>query len=91
MRGIWALQPRFEQRTGKRPQRLLANPRFRAAYDFLLLRGESGEVPEELCQWWTEFQTLEPEERDRRAEGGRRPRKRRRRRSPRGASGEATG
>ncbi|HKJ08467.1 MAG TPA: polynucleotide adenylyltransferase PcnB [Gammaproteobacteria bacterium] len=91
MREIWALQPRFEQRTGKRPQRLLANPRFRAAYDFLLLRGESGEVPEELCQWWTEFQTLEPEERDRRTEGGRPPRKRRRRRSPRRTSGEATG
>ncbi|MEJ2644995.1 MAG: polynucleotide adenylyltransferase PcnB [Gammaproteobacteria bacterium] len=90
MREIWALQPRFEQRTGKRPQRLLGNPRFRAAYDFLLLRGESGEVPEELCQWWTEFQTLEPEERDRRTEGGA-PRKRRRRRSPRRASGEAAG
>ena len=41
---IWALQPRFEQRAGQRPFRLLEHPRFRAAYDFLVLRCESGEL-----------------------------------------------
>ena len=61
MREIWLLQPRFEQRQGKRPLRLLAHPRFRAAYDFLLLRGQSGEVDAELCQWWTDIQEENPE------------------------------
>ncbi len=53
---IWALQPRFEKRAGKVPYRLLEQPRLRAAYDFLLLRAESGEAPQELADWWTEFQ-----------------------------------
>jgi poly(A) polymerase len=53
---IWSLQPRFEQRAGARPFRLLEHPRFRAAYDFLALRGESGEVSADLVDWWTRFQ-----------------------------------
>ena len=55
---IWLLQPRFEQRMKKRVFRLLAHPRFRAAYDFLVLR--AGESPEmaELAAWWTEAQTV---------------------------------
>ena len=53
---IWSLQPRFEQRAGSRPYRLLEHERFRAAYDFLALRGESGEVPRALVDWWTRFQ-----------------------------------
>jgi poly(A) polymerase len=53
---IWSLQPRFEQRAGGRPFRLLEHPRFRAAYDFLVLRAESGEMPQELADWWTLFQ-----------------------------------
>jgi poly(A) polymerase len=60
---IWALQPRFEQRGGQRPYRLLEHPRFRAAYDFLLLRAESGEVPTELGEWWTRFQDVDDDER----------------------------
>ncbi len=52
---IWALQPRFEQRAGARPFRLLEHERFRAAYDFLALRAESGEVPADLVAWWTCF------------------------------------
>ena len=55
IKDIWALQPRFEQRTGKRPYALLEQPRFRAGYDFLLLRGESGEIDAELAQWWSDF------------------------------------
>ncbi len=53
---IWALQPRFEQRAGTRPARLLEHPRFRAAYDFLTIRAESGEAPAALVDWWTRFQ-----------------------------------
>jgi len=57
MREIWHLQPRFRYTRGKRPMRLLGHPRFRAGYDFLCLRGRSGE--DDLvasCQWWTEYQ-----------------------------------
>jgi len=53
---IWLLQPRFEQRLRKRVFRLLTHPRFRAAYDFLVLRaGESAEIAE-LGIWWTQAQ-----------------------------------
>ncbi len=55
MKEIWAMQPRFEQRAGKRPYSLVAHPRYRAGYDFLLLRCESGEIPVEIGDWWTEF------------------------------------
>lgn len=56
MREIWQLQPRFYKRRGKQPQRLMTHPRFRAAYDFLLLRAEAGEVAQELADWWTQIQ-----------------------------------
>jgi len=56
MREIWQLQPRFHKRRGKQPQRLMSHPRFRAAYDFLLLRAEAGEVEQELADWWTQIQ-----------------------------------
>jgi poly(A) polymerase len=55
MRDIWAMQPRFERRTGKSPYKLLEHPRMRAGYDFLLLRCESGELDAEVGQWWTDF------------------------------------
>jgi poly(A) polymerase len=63
IKDIWLLQPRFEQRAGKRPYSLLEQPRFRAGYDFLLLRAESGEVEMELAEWWTRFQAVDGEER----------------------------
>ena len=55
MRDIWAMQPRFERRTGKSPYKLLEHLRLRAGYDFLLLRCASGEVDSELGEWWTAF------------------------------------
>lgn len=55
MRDIWLLQPRLERRTGKSPYRLLENERFRAAYDFMLIRCEAGELDPELGKWWTDF------------------------------------
>lgn len=63
MREIWALQPRLERRQGKRPMVLLSHPRFRAAYDFLLLRAEAGETDPEIAQWWTRFQDVDAAER----------------------------
>ncbi len=53
MQEIWALQSRFGNTRGRRPQRLLAHPRFRAAYDFMLLRTAAGEADPELATWWT--------------------------------------
>ncbi|HJU70254.1 MAG TPA: polynucleotide adenylyltransferase PcnB [Paucimonas sp.] len=55
MRDIWAMQPRFERRTGKSPYKLLENLRWRAGYDFLLLRCASGEIDKEIGEWWTAF------------------------------------
>lgn len=56
MKEIWLLQQRFDQRSGQRPFRLLEQPRFRAGFDFLLLRCASGEVSDDLGLWWDEFQ-----------------------------------
>ncbi|HEX6833193.1 MAG TPA: polynucleotide adenylyltransferase PcnB [Rudaea sp.] len=58
MQEIWTLQPRFEQRVRKRVFRLLAHPRFRAAYDFLLLRAVEGPDVKELGDWWTRAQAM---------------------------------
>ena len=55
MRDIWAMQPRFERRTGKSPYKLLEHLRLRAGYDFLLLRCASGEIDTEIGEWWTAF------------------------------------
>jgi poly(A) polymerase len=63
MRDIWALQPRFASLRGKRPFKLFASGRFRAAWDFLLLRSRSGENLAELCDWWARFQEASESER----------------------------
>jgi poly(A) polymerase len=62
MEEIWILQPRFEQRTKKRVHRLLAHPRFRAAYDFLLLRAAESPEIAELGAWWTQVQGMSAEQ-----------------------------
>ena len=62
MEEIWALQPRFAERTKRRVFRLLTHPRFRAAYDFLLLRADESEELRERGEWWTHIQTLEPQQ-----------------------------
>ena len=65
MRDIWAMQPRFERRQGKTPYKLLEHPRFRAGYDFLLLRCASGEIEADLGDWWTAFYEGDEGERER--------------------------
>lgn len=54
MREIWGLQLRLEKR-GRTAFKLLEHPRFRAGYDFLLLRCESGDLDPAIGQWWTDF------------------------------------
>jgi poly(A) polymerase len=58
MEEIWSLQPRFEQLQRKRVFRLMTHPRFRAAFDFLLLRGHESQAMHELGQWWAHAQQL---------------------------------
>jgi len=86
MRELLALQPRFHRREGRRVLGFLAHPRFRAAYDFLLLRAQSGAEDPEIARWWTELLALSPEQQRERVgtdagQGeGQAPRRRRRRR-----------
>jgi poly(A) polymerase len=87
---IWALQPRFEQRAGGRPFRLLEHPRFRAAYDFLVLRAQAGEAAQELADWWTRFQSVDAATRESMLRPDEAPKKRRRTRG-RGRKGQAAG
>jgi poly(A) polymerase len=60
MREIWSMQPRFERRVGRYPYRLIESPRFRAGYDFMLLRCATGEVSPSLGEWWTSFIAGDP-------------------------------
>ncbi|CAN5445150.1 polynucleotide adenylyltransferase PcnB [soil metagenome] len=97
MKEIWSLQPRFEKRLGRAPFRLLEQPRFRAAYDFLLLRAEAGEADQELADWWTEFSQSDGVDRETLIERAAQtdtaedaPRKRRRRKRKPNGEGAAT-
>ncbi len=56
IREIWDMQERLPRRSGKRADLLLDNPRFRAGYDFLLLRETAGEQTDGLGEWWTDYQ-----------------------------------
>lgn len=97
MREIWDLQYRLPQRQGMRALRLLDHPRFRAAYDFLLMREAAGEQLDGLGTWWTRFQGAGDEEREqmvkdlgKQAGGKGKPRTRRRApRKPRTEGGDA--
>src|SRR5690606_23738536 len=63
-REIWDLQQRLPSRLGMRALRTLDHPRFRAAYDFLLMREAAGEVLDGLGMWWTNYQAANEEERE---------------------------
>ncbi|MGZ5089199.1 MAG: polynucleotide adenylyltransferase PcnB [Usitatibacter sp.] len=64
MKELWLMQPRFLQRGGQRPYRLLEHPRFRAAYDFFELRAASANAPQEAAKWWERFQEAGADERE---------------------------
>lgn len=64
MREIWSMQTRFDKQTGRAPLSLVEQPRFRAGFDFLRLRAQVGEIPLELANWWEDFSTAYPDERE---------------------------
>jgi len=59
MREIWMMQPRFDKRSGSTPYSLIEQARFRAAFDFMRLRADVGEVSEAIAEWWQEFSTAD--------------------------------
>ena len=59
MREIWMMQPRFDKRSGATPYSLVEQARFRAAFDFMRLRADVGEVSEAIAEWWQEFSTAD--------------------------------
>ena len=62
MKDMLVMQKRFENQRGARAMRLLSHKRFRAAYDFLLLRAKCGEADPKLAEFWTEVQSLSESE-----------------------------
>lgn len=96
MRDIWFLQLRLPRRDGGKAFALLDHPRFRAAYDFLLLREDAGEDLEGLGQWWTNFQSANEAEREQMVQSlgksaphKRKPRRRRRKPSAKNSGGNS--
>ncbi len=96
VRDMFAMQPRLESPRGRRALRLLEHPKFRAAFDLLQLRAESGMAHPDSVRWWEALQRASPEERERLADataqqrsggGARRGASRRRRRRPRSQAG----
>lgn len=83
MREIWEMQLRLPRRAGSQAQRLMENPRFRAGYDFLLLREDAGELEPGLGEWWTHYQDADEQKRHEMTSNLKEPRNRRRRRRPR--------
>jgi hypothetical protein len=63
MREIWLMQPRFDKRTGSSPAAMLEQPRFRAAFDFMRLRADAGEIDMELVEWWEHYSLGDDEKR----------------------------
>jgi poly(A) polymerase len=61
---IWNIQFRLVKRNPRMVKTILNNRRFRAAYDFLLLRSALHEVDEEIGEWWTLIQEVDDVERD---------------------------
>ncbi len=98
MQEIWLLQSRFGSRQRKRVFRTLAHPRFRAAFDFLVLRQTASSEHADDIAFWQETQqqsghelesALDEAVADDAGEGGAPRRRRRRRRS--GSAGAASG
>jgi len=90
-REIWTMQGRLKRRNGKRAERLFVQSRFRAAYDFLLLRADTGEDElQPLADWWTEYQEVNTDNRANMAlqapsAGARKKRRRRRKKTAPGS------
>ena len=87
MREIWSMQLSLMKRGGNRANRSMENPRFRAAYDFILLREQTGESLDGLGDWWTKYQDANEDERQAMVQeiNSHRPRNRRPRRRFKGS------
>jgi poly(A) polymerase len=72
---IWDLQIRLERRNGKKAFQMMEHPRFRAAYDFILLREQAGENLNGLGQWWTDFQNSDDQAKQKMANRSGQPRR----------------
>ncbi|HLB30972.1 MAG TPA: polynucleotide adenylyltransferase PcnB [Gammaproteobacteria bacterium] len=81
-REIWQMQPRLTRAPKRQPGRLLSHPRFRSAYDFLLLRAAAGEEVGEAAEWWTRMQAANEQPEPAPPAGPRKRRRPRRRRKP---------
>ena len=79
---IWNLQSRLLRDNKRSVESAYNHPRFRAAYDFLLLREEAGEDLGGRGAWWTEFQLGNPERNIEQLKKESKPPRRRRRRKP---------
>lgn len=96
VRDVWLLQPRLEALRPKSARMALEHPRFRAGYDFLVLRAATGEPVEEAASWWTSLQTLGQEGRTAAIEAlnsgvdPTRKKRRKRKRKPRGPGSPAS-
>ena len=101
IREIWFMQARFERVNAKAIWRMMEQPRFRAAVDFLQLRAEAREVDSVMAQWWMDLANAEPDERvpmieayqasqRDRAPAVRKRRRRKPRRKPQDVAGSAT-
>ena len=99
IREIWFMQARFERVNTKAIWRMMEQPRFRAAVDFLQLRAEAREVDSVMAQWWMDLANADADERasmlathqaaQRDRPSGVRKRRRRPRRKPAAAAGNA--
>ncbi len=61
---IWNIHFRLIKRNPRMVKTSLNNRRFRAAYDFLLLRTQVHEVDEDISEWWTKIQEVDAAERE---------------------------
>ena len=69
---IWKLQSRFSRKRGRKALQFIQHPRFRAAYDFMCLRAQAGELDTSECKWWTRLQAVEPSEQHKMTQQGKR-------------------
>jgi poly(A) polymerase len=92
MQEIWLLQPRLTRRKDRRCFAVLAHPRFRAAYDFLVLRGLAGDdLAQESAIWWEKFQLAEQDQRQNLINNTNRKKRKKRKRQSNPPTGDVNG
>lgn len=82
-REIWVMQGRFQFKNERRVLNFIENKRFRASYDFMCLRAQSGETEEDDCEWWTLIQEVDEAEKKAMCQAAASPRHKGKRRNKR--------